>query len=420
MLSQELHTHNAKNSHASAQYKGVFSGRSCGMGFLNSTELPPLLSGALGGGNLRDRSWLVQVLPFSVQIEGGEPFKVMDCLFSQRIRDLLPSWGVSAFEDLPLFEMRRTEFSPVRLPVVSLKVSDDESVALNIMPANSMIKAMARLANLHNGNRKAQSEKNCEAAALKNQAVFKEKGIEVSESLFFDFFMATSADKSKRRTALLKAVNTRLGKMGRPAISVAQLNKWLTYPERVRGVQKVGVVASNPQNISAAYQAYAGSQGIPRFPAYPLARRNRSALVRRFYTLGGQFKKMLKGQAEQLAVPLTDKYKIGTRWLPQRVQKTISTRHVQNLAAAYVSRVRRLAVPFQKMTEEERLECRQPKSKHSAIQAFALEGSECGQIHLDTLAQEGLVLLKSATAEDHARFKELVIEKLTAKKDEQK
>ena len=418
-LSAELNTHNAKSSHASAQYMGVFMTRSSGSGFLNGTELPPLLSGVLGKGLLRDRSWLVSVLPLSVQVESEAPFRVIDCLFHQEVRDMLASHGITAFEGLPVFEALRPEFVPFRVPAVRLKVTDDESVTLNILPANSMIKGMARLADLVNGSRRTQLGRNYLEAALKCQATLKEQGLEISEVQFVELFEATGQDRAKRRAALLKAINTQRERQGQPGLSTAQLYKLMSYPERVRGVRKVGVAASNAQNISAVYQEYAGTLGIPRFPCYQRPPQNRPALVRQFYALESLFQNALNAlkDREQSSTALADKYKVGTRWLPQRVQNAIGAGHIAQRASMFAREVKRLAAPFQQLTESERLACNPATLK--AIQAFALQGADCEEGLLNTLANAGLTLLKSANAEDHASFKKLVIEKLTEKKEVQ-
>lgn len=403
-----LTTHDAKSAHSSAGFCGCFITEQQPSRFLSAQAFPAFLSGRTGGGLLRDSSWLEFLLPFSVSIEGGRPVSLVDVLLTAAGRKVVEAHGVTAFDGLPLIVPSQPEFDHKMLARVRVKVSDTESVALNLMPANSMLKASVALA-----ERIEQLALHKRAARVRELAL---AGLAETDWARFDVQAFVPCLQLKTRAAASKALLTSLIEVRKDA-GLAVLKEIPKVPaEEFRAMRskilRSPVVGSNPNNCGGAFLAFCGKAGPYRFPAATHQAPPSAVALRRFYgaltsdladKLG-----WLKARIEEKGDPL-DKYKVGSKFLPVRSQKKHLDKHVDAAARAYLTVLTQLRQKYL-LSEQELLAIF--KEEGSPIQRFVIDGAQTAAAELEALARQGLCVINVNDSYAAERFVTQVVKGL--------
>lgn len=403
----ELFTHSAKHNHSSAKLIGRFVPTPARTGYLNGPELgPAILSGAKAGGKLIEATWLLDVLQITFKLPNLDPFSISDCLTSAELREKLKTEGISVFEEVPLIKPAEPKFNANLVPVIQMKVTPEESVKLFIIPSNTLLAAGDNLTKtitkIQGAKRKALANEGC--------TLFSEKlGVPCTPEPFQEYYLGF---KSNRRETLLKEINKQLKEHGLPPSVTAEFIKenLPNSPYSKLGTP-VPIVASNEQNVSDVY-AKTSKKGIPRFKSYLLDATPTTRVTHDFYALPRLLKNKLDyliKTAPEAAVDLVDKYKIGTRWLPARVQRQIAEPSIQAQANRFVNVVKELtsSADWSKVTPPP------TEGKLFAIQLYALGAESCSETVLAELAKQATVLLRSSSQTDMDHFTEVVLQHLT-------
>lgn len=396
-----LTTHDAKSAHSSAGFRGCFITEQQPSRFFSAQAFPVFLSGRTGGGVLRDSSWLEFILPFSVSISGKAPVRIVDVLVCAQAREAVTQHGVTAFAGLPVIDPVQPEFDHKMLARVRVKVSETESVALNLMPANSLLKASVALAEKveHNAQRH-------QATRLRELSL---EGLTPHpESARFDVaaFLPCVAPKTRAAASreMLKALNA-----CRKDLGLAPMKELPRLPAEdfnaVRSrIVRSPVVGSNPNNCGGAFLAFGGTAGPYRFPAANYQARPTAATLRRFYgALSAELAdkvKWLKERIEKEGNPL-DRYKIGAKFLPVRRQKKVIEDHVDAAARAYVTVLSKLRDKYA-LPEADKLAF--APDEGTPVQRYVLDGPAASEAVREALARQGLCVINVNDAYAAERF----------------
>lgn len=402
----EITTHDAKSAHSSAGFKGYFPTAQQPSRFFSAQAFPAYLSGRTGGGVLRESSWLEFLLPFSVSVAGASPVRIIDILTVEGVRAALEQQGVHAFSGLPILEPVPAEFDPKLLARVRVKVSETESVALNLMPANSLLKASVALAEKveHTANMRL-------ATRLRELAL---EGLDSHPDVAqFDIEAFLPCVQLKTRTAasktMLKALNVCRKDLGLAALKDFPLVPADEFHSVRSKLVRSAVVGSNPNNCGGAFLAFGGTAGPYRFPAANYQARPTAATLRRFYgALSAELAdkvKWLKERIEKEGNPL-DRYKIGAKFLPVRRQKKVIEDHVDAAARAYVTVLSKLREKYA-LLEADKLTF--APDEGTPVQRYVLDGAAASVAVHEALAKQGLCVINVNDAYAAERFVEKVM-----------
>ena len=402
----EITTHDAKSAHSSAGFRGYFPTAQQPSRFFSAQAFPTYLSGRTGGGVLRDSSWLEFLLPFSVSVAGGSPVRIIDLLTVESVRQALEQQGVQAFSGLPIIEPVPPEFDPKLLARVRVKVSEAESVALNLMPANSLLQASVALA-----------EKVERAAHMRLATRLREialVGLAAHPDLAqFDIEAFMPCVHPKTRTAASKAMLKALN-VCRKDIGLVPLKDFpLVSADEFHAIRsklvRSAVVGSNPNNCGGAFLAFAGKAGPYRFPAANYQARPTAVSLRRFYgALGAELAdkvRWLKERIEKSGNPL-DRYQIGAKFMAARRQKKVIEEHVDAAARAYVTVLRKLRDKYA-LPEADQLTF--APDEGTPVQRYVLDGVSASVEVCEALAKQGLCVINVNDAYAAERFVEKVM-----------
>ena len=362
-----LNTHDAKSSHPSAQYQFLAPQSPVPSRFLSSELFDPYVSGRIGGGVLQYVSWLEYLLPFRISVEGGAPVAIYELLTSAQARAALDSRGVTALSALPLVEPQVPSYDGKLMPRVRLKVPGSDSVSLNLMPANSLLRATAEL------GRRVQVFAAQELAQGSREACLEGlQGVDEQFSLerFVDYLLDSSSAPAKQ---LIKDLAAARKAQRQPALELQDLVSAKSAPGlRTRLTRHA--LSSKPQICGGAYLAEASTRGIYLFPAASYQKPVSVQEIRRFY--GGLQSAWSDGvqkirQAMAQGIRPQDKYQVGEKWLPVRVQKKSLEDHVERASTQYAGLLRSLREKFA-LTEDQRQTL--VPNELSVLQHFVLEG----------------------------------------------
>lgn len=411
-----LNTHEGKSAHSAAQLQAVCASPAAPSRFLNSSAFPVSISARAGGGPLRSASWLENLYCLRVSL-ADQTFMVFDVLCSQAVRDHLAAHGVSALSDMPLAAPANGGFSAYLVGQTRVKTAAG-AVALNLLPSNAMLEVTASL-----GKRIAEKTA-MRIAALYREQVLAAVPDAVRDVLATEFpveAFVPAAENGYNIDKLVKALNAYLKPHRVRAIDRALLNQVWKAPEpnrmrQGRHLVRVPIVGSNPQNCGGAYLAFAGKQGPYRFPAAPTFQRKTSSRDERSFHMADRLLDNavnieLGKRAE--AQSLEEKYQVGDKWLPRRVQRNMQRGHIEGAARTYAAIVKRVASGV-RLTDDERALLDGPGL--SPVQAYVLHGAQAEMALVRDLAQRGLGLLKAADAGAHELFVDAVTTFLTESK----
>lgn len=408
-----LNTHDAKSAHPSAKFEGFFAQTAQASRYLSAQALPLYVSGRQGGGALQHFGWLETVLPFRLSVAGGPCVTVGELLTSAEARQALGVHAVLA--ELPLCGHRSEAFDGYQMPRVRIKVTEDESVALNLVPANSMLKAnkaLGELVHQKSAERLAWAAREKALAGLPQEVL-------ASPAFALERFQACAATRGygAGATSLLKELNA-----CRKAAALALIESgpvlfdaWRLFAgaESLRQwLPQVPVLHGSHFPCGGAYSTVFGGKGVYRFPAANPQSRKDSAPLRRFHGgLESVFERETKSLANWLAKgpQLLECYQVGTKWLPARVQKNILSSHISSVATSYCKLLWDLRKQFI-LSEADRQSL--VPTELSALQLFVLHGLQAEPAALHELAVRGKGLLRVNDKQGVEAFVTEVVQKL--------
>ena len=362
-----LNTHDAKSSHPSAQYQFLAQQEPKPSRFLSSELFDPYVSGRIGGGVLQYVSWLEYALPFRIRVEGRAPVAIYELLTSGAAREALASQGVTALDALPLVEPQMPPYDGKLMPRVRLKVPGAESVSLNLMPANSLLRATAELGRRLQVFAAQELAQGAREACLEGlQGVDDHFGLE----RFVDYQLDSSSAPAKQ---LVKDLAAARKAQKQPALDLQALLSSKSAPGLRTAVGRHSL-SSKPQICGGAYLAEASARGIYLFPAASYQQPVSVQELRRFH--GGLQSAWADGvqeirQAMAKGTRPQDKYQVRDKWLPVRVQKKILDEHVERASKRYVGLLRSLREKFA-LTKDQRQTL--VPNELSTLQHFVLDG----------------------------------------------
>lgn len=388
-----LNTHDSKAAHSSAQQEACFLTQAQPSRYLSSAVLGFELGGRVGGGALQYASWAIDLLGLPVAW-GGKTFTVYDALSDEALQAELAAAGVTVVTDF-LGARMPAIYRPTMAGTVRMKVGD-RSLELTLLPANSMFAATEALAAAmyHKAKHKRIQHLEAQLATL--------VGPDIAFPRELLDACANGNPATKKRAANGLAAEAKAQSV---KLSVADIEA-LPSPRGIRSwVPRVATVGSNPFNCGSAYGTHS-SKGPFRFPAAHDTKQS-SAAVRRFHAkLTPAFKdwvSKLKPQAN-----LADKYQVGNRWLPIRIQRARMNVHADKAAARYLELLQRF-VSYYELSAEDLLDI--PVQGLSAIQQYVVAGAAADPDALRELALAGTRLLNSTEAAAHDAFIEKVLER---------
>lgn len=408
-----VNTHESKSAHSSAQMQLMLATTTAPSRFLNASAFPAESGARSSGGPFKPAPWLENLLCFTVTL-GERTFMLLDAVCEVSIRDHLLANNVKAFSSLPLVRAASEGYSPILVGQTRI-TNRKKSIALNLMPSNSMLKMTRQL-----GERIAEKAANRMAELYRSTVLALVPGdlrTAIEAELTVEHFQPASVSLSEREK-LVKVINRVFKRHKiRPVDGAIFRDVWFTpEPHQLRHGReliRVSSVGSNFQNCGSAYTKHAGNQGIYRFPAAPVLRPRNSVQIRRFHVLDKRLKELLETEVVSAGsrATLDQKYMAGDKWLPRRVQLHRQRAHVDAAAKSFTQLLRRMQRESN-LSEEDRVHVWRPEI--SPIQRFILND---GLVDVETatvLAQRGLGLLRSADAEVHDMFIEAVITSLKA------
>ena len=318
VITGAMNTHDGKSAHSSAQLEVAFPHIPQASRFLNSSALAPVFSARASGGPLRDVSWLERVNCCRIQVE-GKTFSVLEALCQPEIREHLRQHGVTAFDGLPYAVPTSTDgYSGQFIGQTRVKVSAERSIALNLLPANAMLKATSQL-----GARVAELSNQRMAALYREHllpAIAQAHRDVVAQEFPVEKFIE-AAEFEPNGKKLLTAVNKVLKKLKAAELPDNHFRSiWRTQApyqfRHGRNLERVPVVSSQPQNCGGAYCSFAKSQGPFRFPAAPNLQERRAPREERLFhaaedLLRDAMAKAVESQHEYKS--LEEKYQLGDK-----------------------------------------------------------------------------------------------------------
>lgn len=402
-----LNTHDSKSSHPSAQYQYLVKQVPAPSRFLSSELFDSYVSGRIGGGTLQYVSWLEFLLPFRIRVADGAPVAIYELLIDRAARDVLARQGVTALKALPIVEPKWFTYDPHLLPRVSVKVDDQRSEWLNLMPANSMLRATAELGL----NIQLEAQRRL-AQAVRSQALDGLPELESDERFSLARFeTCVSAGLGNPDTKkLFKELATLRKQHGLKVLEPARLlDGKAQFPGKRRYIPRSGVVANQPQICGGAYLAEAGTRGLYRFPAATYQQASSTDEERKFHgALESEFRKRIGHLRESIhSKPGPhDLAKVDRKWLPARVQKLQIKNHVELAVGEYLELLRRLRKKF--ALDDESALLRLVPSELKPIQRFVLDGAAVSEEDLQAVAQAGVGILKVNDQQAASSFVEQV------------
>lgn len=416
VLVTEFFTHSAKHAHSSASFWASFEVKPSGTGQLNGHELGESLLGAsTGGGKLRDATWLLSLLTTNLAAPGAPAIRVFDCLTAQAARDQLIAQGLTAVGLLPYCGASLGgEFNGHLVPVIRFAVPGEaEGVALAVVPSNGMLKAMVELRDTIWAQRSARRE----SLILKQADQIREL-LQVDAPELENLVQAYHAENSPQKRDKAREALAKLLKKLKPADRTsdawaenvqAAVRASLAAVRSGARIANIGIVGSQPQNVSNVYKELAGTRGVPRFPAYRKAPLADSPLVRAFFASPAMLRKRLTREVARAPVLTLATYKVGTKWLPNRVQAAMQASRVEQAANRFMKVLRDLAYYFKSLSEEERTTC--AAGARGALERYILAKDVSPEV-LAELSQEALVLVPGASKADREAILETVTQRL--------
>lgn len=414
-LVTEFFTHSAKHSHSSASFWASFEVQPMGTGQLNGQELGASLLGAsTGGGKLRDATWLLPLLTINLAKSDQPAIWLFDCLRSQSAREKLMADGLAAVALLPYCgNSQGKSFNGHLVPIIRFPVpGEEEGPSLAVVPSNGMLKAMVELRSLVRAQRETRRE-----PRLLEQAAQVKKLLHVDDplvdTLVLAYHNASPKSKDKAREALSKHLKkhkpAKLTKDAWAAQVQEVLDGTLVYVSRGAPIANVGIVGSQPQNVSNVYNECAGNMGVPRFPAYRKAPVADSPLVRRFFALQAILRQRLSREASKAPVSKLGNYQVGTKWLPNRVQMKMQAAQAEGAASRFLKVLGGVARAFKNLTDEEQRTC--AAGARSALERYVLFQDVSPDV-LDELSREALIFASSASKAEREAIIESVKQRL--------
>jgi hypothetical protein len=403
-LVKDFNTHSAKSSHASATFTATLSNPACELGYFNGRELPAVVSGSTGGGKLSTAPFLLSVLTASLEFE-GRVIPLLSCLTDVSLREFFAEHQITVFDAFPPVALMSPAYSPLQVPVVKFRVDEESSVALAIVPSHALLAGLNKLSASVHAYQQEENQKSLEAVLAQVQTSYAFSDIEIDKVR-----KGFSVQKDERDLGeLADALNTR----GRTRITVAQLAEAANQLKYVQGkLSRSPIVKSNPQNVSAIYQKVAGVRGLPRFKAYLANPSGSVKPVRQTHALDALFAKKLGRVVERQVkrVSLTDKYRVGSAWLPNRVQAAMATTRVKYAVETIMGILAELQNIFAGLHPDELAMCQMVAA--SPIQKLVVQSVALTDAEKEFFAERALPALRSLAADDQAAFKTALLERL--------
>lgn len=415
-LVTEFFTHSAKHSHSAASFWGCFEVLPSGTGHLNGHELGETLLGAsTGGGKLRDATWLLSLLTINLAEPDVPAIRVFDCLTSQNARDQLIAKGLSAVSLLPYCGSSSNKaFNGHLVPIIRFAVpGEEEGQALAVVPSNGMLKAMVELRDTLWARRGSRREAliRKQAAEISEQLDVAASEVEALVLAYHDEFVAPKRDKAREalRRHLQKLKPADLTKDEWTDKIQGALESTRAPVRRGARIVNIGIVGSQPQNVSSVYKDLAGSHGVPRFPAYRKSPLADSPLVRKFFGLKPVLRQRLAREVARAPASTLATYQVGSKWLPNRVQAGMRAKRVEMAVKTFMKVLNGLVTGFKNLSDDERLTC--AAGARSALERYVLEKDVSPEV-LAELSQEALVLASDASKAEREAIVETVKQRL--------